>query len=98
MEKVIAVGDLAGDDLFFSLIICNGEGNLHRFIGRVLLGKVDEFYVEGCLLLSLSLHRHCFFLFPGWALSCSRYKTTKCKSSPQSHLFVNVLQPATIGI
>jgi putative transposase len=21
--------------------------NLHRFIGRVLLGKVDEFYVEG---------------------------------------------------
>ncbi len=53
MEKVIAVGNFAGDDLFFSLIIGNGEGNLHRFIGRVLLGKVDEFYVEGCLLLSL---------------------------------------------
>src|SRR5712672_2316614 len=71
MEKVIAVGNLAGDDLFFSLIIGNGEGNLHRFIGRVLLGKVDEFYVEGCLLLSLSLHRHCFSLIPSWALSCS---------------------------
>jgi hypothetical protein len=48
MEKVIAVGDLTGDDLFFSLIIGNGEGNLHRFIGRVLLGKVDEFYVVAC--------------------------------------------------
>src|SRR5436853_3048031 len=69
MEKVIAVGNLAGDDLFFSLIIGNGEGNLHRFIRRVLLGKVDEFYVEGCLLLSLSLQRHCFIPRPSWAPS-----------------------------
>src|ERR1700682_3393116 len=64
MEKVIAVGDPAGDDLFFSLIISNGEGNLHRFIGRVLLGKVDEVYLEGCLFLSLSLHSHSFFPRP----------------------------------
>ena len=56
MEKVIAVGDLSGDDLFFPLIIGNGEGNLHRFIGRVLLGKVDEFYVESFLLLRLQWH------------------------------------------
>ena len=61
MEKVITVGNLAGDDLFFALIIGNGEGNLHRFIGRVLLGKVDEFYVEGCLLLSLEFAEALFF-------------------------------------
>jgi hypothetical protein len=46
----------------FPSIIGNGEGNLHQFIGRVLLGKVDEFYVEGCLFLSLSLHND---FFPG---------------------------------
>ena len=46
----------------FPLIIGNREGNLHRLIGRVLLGKVDEFYVEGGLLLSL--HRHSFLPRP----------------------------------
>ena len=70
MEKVIAIGHLAGDDLFFSLIIGNGEGDLHRFIGRILLGEVDEFYVEGCLLLSWSLQGIVFSLFPSWELSC----------------------------
>jgi hypothetical protein len=33
MEKVIAIGNLAGDDLFLSLIIGDREGNLHRLIG-----------------------------------------------------------------
>ena len=60
VEKVIAVGDLARDDLFFPLIISNREGKLHRLIGRILFGKVDEFYVEGCWFLSLSLHSDLF--------------------------------------
>jgi hypothetical protein len=47
MEEIVRVGHLAGDDLFFPLIIGNGERNLHRLIRRVLLCKVDEFYVEG---------------------------------------------------
>ena len=47
MEKVIAIGNLAGDDLFLSLIIDDRESNLHRLIGRVLFGEVNEFYVEG---------------------------------------------------
>jgi len=45
MEKVIAIGSLAGDDLFLSLIIGDRESNLHRLIGRILFGKVNQFYV-----------------------------------------------------
>jgi hypothetical protein len=33
MEKVIAVGNLAGDDFFFSLLIGYGESYLYRLIG-----------------------------------------------------------------
>jgi hypothetical protein len=47
MEEVIAVGHLAGNDLFFPLLIGNGEGDPHRLIGRALFRKVDEFDIEG---------------------------------------------------
>jgi len=40
-EQVIGVWDLPCDDLLLSLLINDGKGNLHRLVGRVLLGKVD---------------------------------------------------------
>src|SRR5881409_483155 len=63
-EQVVAVRNFAGNDLFFPLLVGYRKGKLHRFIRRVLLGKVDELYVER--LLFLSLQRHSFFLVPSW--------------------------------
>src|SRR5437667_6473682 len=65
-EQVVAVRDLSGDDFFFSLLVCHRKSKLHWLIGRVLLGDVDEFYVERFLLLRL--HCHGVFLVPGWEL------------------------------
>src|SRR5260370_31733750 len=61
-EQVVAVGYLAGNDLFFPLIVGYRKGDLHWLIGGVLLGEVDEFHVESFLLLSLQCHY--FFLVP----------------------------------
>src|SRR6266536_249400 len=69
-EQVIAVRNFAGDDLFFPLLVGYRKGKLHRFIRRVLLGKVDEFYVES--LLFWSLQWHSIFLVPSWELGQSR--------------------------
>src|SRR5438876_4486493 len=55
-EQVIAVRDFAGDDLFSALLVSHRKRYLHRLIKRVLFGKVDEFYVESFLLLSLHCH------------------------------------------
>src|SRR5579862_4088364 len=63
-EQIIGVGDLPGDDLFPALIIDHGKSYLHRFVGRILLGEMNEFYVESFLLLRLRWH--CFSLVPGW--------------------------------
>ena len=63
-EQIVGVGNFSGDDLFPALIIDHGKSHLHWLLGRILLGEMDEFYVESFLLLRL--HWHCFSLVPGW--------------------------------
>src|SRR5947208_10726477 len=78
MEQVIAVRNFAGNDLFFPLLVGYRKSKLHRIFRRVLLGKVDEFYVESLLLLSLQ--RHSFFLVPSWERSQSRQRAEPSQS------------------
>src|SRR5207302_4933685 len=55
-KQIVGVGNLARDDFFFSLLIRDRECNLHRLIGRILLGEVNEFHVEGFRFLRLYWH------------------------------------------
>jgi len=38
-KKIVGVGNLARDDLFFPLFIYHGKCNLHRFVWLVCLVK-----------------------------------------------------------